>query len=99
MANLYIQDKKRRILFKQYETTRAQLKAIAYNDTISEDIRLHAFVALNRLPKNSSITRLRNRCVLTGRPRAVYQVFKLSRISFRELASHGKLSGVTKSSW
>ena len=54
---------------------------------------------LSKLPKNSMPCRLRNRCVLTGRPRGIYKKFRLSRIAFRELASEGKLPGLTKSSW
>ena len=57
------------------------------------------FESLQKLPKNSSPCRLRNRCIITGRPRGVYRKFKLSRIAFRELASDGKLPGVIKSSW
>ena len=65
----------------------------------SSDERIDAINKLSKLPKNSSPCRLRNRCIITGRPRGNYRKFKLSRIAFRELASDGKLPGITKSSW
>ena len=61
--------------------------------------RFDARIKLAELPRNSSPTRIRNRCELTGRPRAVYRKFKLSRLALRELASSGALPGVVKSSW
>ena len=69
------------------------------NKKTSPENRIDAIIKLSKLPNNSAPCRVRNRCILTGRPRGVYRKFKLSRIAFRELANEGKLPGVTKSSW
>ena len=71
----------------------------AKDKNISTEERFEARLKLAQLPRNSSKNRIRNRCLLTGRPRGVYRKFGLSRIAFRELASDGKLPGVVKSSW
>jgi small subunit ribosomal protein S14 len=84
---------------KQYAPKRAKLKAMAVDDKLSPEERFEARLKLAELPRNSSPTRIRNRCELTGRPRAVYRKFKLSRIALRQLASLGALPGVVKSSW
>jgi len=78
---------------------RQGLRNIIYNMNLSEEEREQARVALNKMPRDSSPTRLRNRCQMTGRARGYLRKFKLSRLSFRELASHGMIPGVTKSSW
>lgn len=65
----------------------------------SEEERQDAKIALNKMPRNSSPVRLRNRCQLTGRARGFLRKFKLSRLCFREMASNGMIPGVTKSSW
>jgi len=78
---------------------RSTLKATIRDLDISEEERLAAINELNKLPKNSSCTRLRNRCALTGRCRGYLRKFGLSRLAFRELASRGLIPGVTKSSW
>ncbi len=86
-------------LSKQIAPRRARLKAIARDrDALPED-RFAAQLKLSELPRNSSQTRLRNRCSLTGRPRGYYRKFKLSRIAVRELASAGQIPGMVKSSW
>jgi small subunit ribosomal protein S14 len=92
-------DKKRRKLFFKYELKRLQLKTIANNQYLPKEIRFTSQVQLAELPKNSSSVQIKNRCVITGRPRAVYKLFKISRIKLRELALSGKLPGVRKSSW
>ena len=92
-------DKKRRRLVKAKEATRAKLKAVIYDRALSAEERFEAVLKLAELPRNSSKTRVRNRCALTGRPRAFYRRFHLSRIALRDLASRGELPGVTKSSW
>ena len=84
---------------KQYAGKRAKLKEMAVDTKLSPEERFGARIKLAELPRNSSPTRIRNRCELTGRPRAVYRKFKLSRIALRELASSGALPGVVKSSW
>ncbi|MCC7271333.1 MAG: 30S ribosomal protein S14 [Alphaproteobacteria bacterium] len=92
-------NKHREKLAKQYAGKRARLKAIADDREAPPEERFDARLRLAELPRNSSPTRIRNRCALTGRPRAVYRKFKLSRIALRELASSGQIPGVVKSSW
>ncbi len=92
-------DLKRRKLTKRYASKRAQLKAIIYNKEAPMEERFQAVLQLAELPRNSSKTRNRNRCALTGRPRGNFRKFRLSRIALRDLASRGELPGVTKSSW
>ena len=84
---------------KQYAGKRAKLKEMTVDDRLTPEERFGARLKLAELPRNSSPTRIRNRCALTGRPRAVYRKFKLSRIALRDLASRGQLPGVVKSSW
>ena len=78
---------------------RQELKKIILNPSTSEEERFDAVVALNKLPKNSSPTRLRNRCQITGRARGFLRKFKLSRLCFREMANMGLIPGVVKASW
>lgn len=78
---------------------RKELKEKARDVNLSEDERAAARVALNKLPRNANPIRIRNRCELTGRPRGFMRKFKLSRLTFREMASIGLIPGVTKSSW
>jgi small subunit ribosomal protein S14 len=92
-------NKRRERLVKQYATRRARLKAIANDDSLPMEERFTARLQLAELPRNSSPVRVRNRCELTGRPRAVYRKFKLSRIALRELASTGQIPGMVKASW
>ena len=86
-------------LIKQVTPKRDALKAIANDQNLPLEERFAARLKLAKLPRNSSPTRIRNRCEITGRPRAVYRKFKLSRLALRELASSGALPGVVKSSW
>ncbi len=90
---------KRERLIAKYAAKRAELKAIMKNPETSDDDFYKAQAKLAKLPRNSSPIRARNRCSVTGRPRAYIRKFGLSRITFRELASSGKIPGVTKSSW
>jgi small subunit ribosomal protein S14 len=92
-------EKKRQKLVKQYAAKRSSLKEIATDETKSMEERFKARLKLAELPRNSSATRLNNRCQLTGRPRAYYRKLKLSRIMLRELASNGQIPGMVKSSW
>jgi len=95
-----VQNNNRRIkMAKQYAAKRASLKEMSVDETLSAEERFGAQLKLAELPRNSSPTRIRNRCSITGRPRAVYRKFKLSRLALRELASSGALPGVVKSSW
>jgi len=92
-------NEKRKKLSKKYAAKRAELKAIVVSPKASEADKLKAGIALNKLPRNSNRNRVRNRCVLTGRPRGVYRKFGLSRIAIREKGLAGEIPGLTKSSW
>jgi len=92
-------NKRRRRLAKQKESTRKTLKAVIMNKEMPMEERFAAVMKLAKMPRNSSKVRIRNRCELSGRPRAFYRKFKLSRIALRELASAGQIPGVIKSSW
>lgn len=86
-------------LVKQYATKRDELKAIANDESLPLEDRFEARLKLAELPRNSSKTRIRNRCEVTGRPRAYYRKLKMSRVSLRELGSLGLIPGLVKSSW
>ncbi|HEX4197630.1 MAG TPA: 30S ribosomal protein S14 [Caulobacteraceae bacterium] len=86
-------------LVKQMQPKRDALKAIANDQNLPLEDRFAARLKLAELPRNSSATRYRNRCQLTGRPRAFYRKMKLSRIALRELGSAGLIPGLVKSSW
>ena len=90
---------KRERLVRKYSKKRLTLKKIIKNKKTNSEERIDAITKLSKLPRNSAPSRLRNRCIITGRPRGNYRKFKLSRIAFRELANNGKLPGITKSSW
>ena len=90
---------KRAKLVKQHASKRAALKAVIYDQTKPIEERFKASLKLAQLPRNSSATRLHNRCQLTGRPHAYYRKLKLSRIMLRDLASFGQIPGMVKSSW
>ena len=92
-------EKKRQKLVDQYATKRASLKAIAADESKPMEERFKARLKLAKLPRNSSATRLHNRCQLTGRPHAYYRKLKVSRIMLRELGSNGQIPGLVKSSW
>ena len=92
-------NKRRTRLSKLYAGRRSKLKAIAMDKTVSMEERFAATLKLAELPRNSSATRIRNRCEMTGRPRSVYRKNKLSRIALRELGSKGLVPGLVKSSW
>jgi len=88
----------RRSLYQKTENTRNLLKAVAKDVHIDWAYRQEAVLLLAELPRNGSKTRVRNRCILTGRARGIHQPFKLSRLSFRRLAAKGFLPGVFKAS-
>lgn len=92
-------NRKRTQLVKRLAAKRARLKAAASDKQLPPEERFAARLKLAEMPRNSSSTRLKNRCELTGRPRGYYRKFKLSRIALRELASLGQIPGVVKSSW
>ena len=90
---------RRRALVKQYDVRREKLRAIARSKTTPTEERFAARLKLAELPRNSSPTRVRNRCELTGRARGFYRKLKMSRIKLRDLASQGMIPGMVKSSW
>ncbi len=91
--------KKREKLVRRFAAKRAELKGRSRDMKLSPEERQIAREKLAKLPRNSSPVRLRTRCMVTGRPRAVYRKFMLSRIAFRTLALEGKLPGIHKASW
>jgi len=90
---------RRRKMAKSLSGRRGRLKAIVMDKTKSMEDRFAATLKLAELPRNSSATRIRNRCEMTGRPRGFYRKHKLSRIALRELGSKGLIPGLVKSSW
>jgi small subunit ribosomal protein S14 len=92
-------EKKRRATVKKFAARRAELLAIINNSRVSDEERTEAREKFQRLPRNSSPVRLRNRCSLTGRPRGVYRKFGLGRSKLREIAMRGEIPGVIKASW
>ncbi len=92
-------NKKRQRLSAQAAPKRARLKAVARNKDLPIEERFAAQLKLAEMPRNSAPSRIRNRCLLTGRPRAYYRKFKMSRIALRELANSGQVPGVVKASW
>ncbi len=92
-------NEKRKKMVARYAGKYARLKAIADDESKDETERLIARLKLAEIPRNANPTRIRNRCELTGRPRAYYRKFRLCRIQLRDLANKGLIPGVTKSSW
>ncbi len=92
-------NKRRQRMVKNKAATRERLKAMATDRSLPPEERFAARLRLAEVPRNAAPTRLRNRCELTGRPRAFYRRFRLSRIALRELASTGQIPGMTKASW
>ena len=90
---------KRRRMAKSLGPKRARLKAIVADQSKPAEERFEAAMKLAELPRNSSKTRIRNRCEVSGRPRGVYRKLRMSRIALRELGSDGKIPGLVKSSW
>lgn len=92
-------EEKRRKVVKKYAKARAALKATIADAKLSAEERYSARLKLQQLPRNTSPSRLRNRCALTGRPRGVYRKFGLGRNKLRELAMRGEVPGMVKASW
>jgi small subunit ribosomal protein S14 len=98
-ASMVNREKKRQRMVKKYAAKRAELKTKITNMELSEEERSEAKVALNKLPRDSSPSRLRNRCSLTGRPHGYYRKFGLGRNKLREAAMRGDVPGLVKASW
>jgi len=94
-----LNNNKRKRLAAKYADKRAALKAMTKDMSLSMEERFNAQLKLAALPRNSSKTRVRNRCEISGRPRGYYRKVKMSRIALRDLASQGLIPGMTKSSW
>jgi small subunit ribosomal protein S14 len=92
-------NKKRERMAKQFANRRAKLKALIQDQNVAPEERFEAVLKLAQLPRNSSSTRIRLRCEITGRPRGNYRKFKLCRVQLRELGSKGQIPGMVKSSW
>jgi small subunit ribosomal protein S14 len=92
-------NKRRAKLAKAYAGRRERLKAKAIDETLTAEERFEARLKLAELPRNSAVIRVRNRCEVSGRPRAFYRKLKLSRVALRELGSRGLIPGLVKSSW
>ena len=92
-------NERRRRLVQRYAAKRAALKSIANDESYPPEERFAARLKLAKLPRNSSPSRVRNRCSLSGRPRGFYRKFQLSRIAVRDLVSNGRIPGMVKSSW
>jgi small subunit ribosomal protein S14 len=92
-------DLKRRRLAAKYEARRERLKGVMKSEETTPEEKFKAAMQLAEIPRNASKTRIRNRCLVTGRPRGYYRKLKMSRIALRELGSLGKIPGLVKSSW
>jgi small subunit ribosomal protein S14 len=92
-------NKRKQRLVKSYAGRRARLKAVATDKALSVEEQFEARLKLAELPRNSAPVRVRNRCEVSGRPRAFYRKLKMSRIALRELGSRGLVPGLVKSSW
>lgn len=97
--NRNIRDHKRRLLAAKYELRRKLYKALCQDPGLPPALREKFRMKLSKLPRNSAFTRVRNRCIFTGRGRAIIRKFKMSRICFRTVAGHKQLMGISKSSW
>ena len=101
MAKLSVKlrEKKRRVTVEKFKAKRASLLEVLHDSRATDEAKDAARGKLQKLPRNASPTRLRNRCALTGRPRGVYRKFGLGRNKLRELAMRGEVPGVIKASW
>jgi len=96
---LKLRDQKRRKTVEKFKARRAELREIARDPRASDEARDEARAKLQKLPRDASPVRLRNRCALTGRPRGVYRKFGLGRNKLRDLALKGEVPGIIKASW
>ncbi|GAA6156661.1 30S ribosomal protein S14 [Pyruvatibacter sp.] len=92
-------NKKRQQLVQKYASKRAALRELIHNQELPIEERIQAQLKLNALPRDSSPSRVRNRCEVSGRPRGYYRKLKMSRIALRDFASNGQVPGMVKSSW
>tara|TARA_Y100001970_G_C13975412_1_gene720378 strand:- start:526 stop:831 length:306 start_codon:yes stop_codon:yes gene_type:complete len=97
--SMIVKNIRRKQISERYRKRRLDLKAILKSQKSSEEEKQNARLKLEKLPRDANPIRIRNRCVVTGRPRSYYRKFGLSRITFREMALKGQIPGVTKASW
>ena len=96
---MIVKNIRRKQIVERYKTRRMELKKILKSPKISEEEKQVARIQLEKMPRDANPIRIRNRCVVTGRPRSYYRKFGLSRITFREMALKGEIPGITKASW
>ena len=92
-------NEKRKKLVQRYTVKRDRLRTIARDRSLPPEERFQAYLKLAEMPRNGAAVRVRNRCMVSGRPRGNYRKFKISRIALRDLASIGQIPGMVKSSW
>ncbi|RKW70226.1 30S ribosomal protein S14 [Galactobacter caseinivorans] len=97
--SMIAKNEQRKLIVERYAERRAELKKTLVDPNASDDAREAARVGLQKLPRNASPVRVRNRDAIDGRPRGTFQKFGISRIRFRNMAHNGELPGITKSSW
>ena len=97
--SMIVKNLRRKEISERYRNKRIELKKILKSSDSSMEEKMTARVKLQKIPRDANPNRVRNRCVVTGRPRAYYRKFGLSRITFREMALKGEIPGVTKASW
>ena len=97
--SMIVKNIRRKQIVERYKEKRMELKKILKSPKISEEEKQVARQKLEKMPRDSNKIRIRNRCVVTGRPRSYYRKFGLSRITFREMALRGEIPGITKASW
>ena len=97
--SMVVKNIRRRKIVDRYRERRLELKKILKSIKSTNDEKKLARISLEKLPRDANPNRIRNRCVVTGRPRAYYRKFGLSRITFREMALKGEIPGITKASW
>ena len=97
--SMIVKNIRRKQVVERYKERRIELKKILKSSSASEDEKQIARLKLEKMPRDSNPIRIRNRCVVTGRPRSYYRKFGLSRITFREMALKGEIPGITKASW
>jgi small subunit ribosomal protein S14 len=98
-TNMVEREKRRASIVKKYAARRAQLKELIRSPKTSAEDRAAAQVQFQKLPRDASPARQRNRCAITGRSRGVYRKFGLARVKIREVAMRGEIPGLTKASW
>ena len=97
--SMIVKNIRRKQIVERYRERRIELKKVLKSSSASEDEKQIARLKLEKMPRDSNPIRIRNRCVVTGRPRSYYRKFGLSRITFREMALKGEIPGITKASW